>query len=582
MGHLIIEITTRSIFPRELRRENIEVIAPVLGESNEQLKIIAALLLAQLDYQWDSIKSHVVKGLSSEFDGFSQPAQQAIESSKARFQSVEAQLFQLLINDDAYDQDTVARLFIDNGDLSEHQAEQIVGRFFQTEEALHVYTGSTFIQSDNVLSALIKTYPNFKADLKTEVNALFADCDHIDDKQRKQIKQLLGDAVKSNSEEVSLSAAVAMAHLEPASSAQLALLTSHLFDDESFELNWTVFWALSQLEDISEATPELLRILKSQTEMNQVETEVLQLLTQVGPAAAPAVPIAIELLQNKELFSSANELIAAVGPEAKSATPALLKHLKHPDRMWDVAVTLEKVKAPSDQVLAVVKDNLNDPFLKHKAIPTIGLLGEIARELRPVLIETLNGDDVSLAETAAIAIGRLKPAPRYMIQQLVNGLQHKDRRIKISCAMAISSQAAEPDLCVPALIKLLDEQDVGVLSFTLMALTSFKEDAAPAVDKLMQLLEIDAFQVDCAKCLGAIGAPAKPAVEKLTLIAKGDISGPIISYRRLDAIKALGNIGPSAKSALPVLQDICNSDDENMKHEAAQAIKKILNNSSDQ
>src|SRR5262249_55674712 len=65
-----------------------------------------------------------------------------------------------------------------------------------------------------------------------------------------------------------------------------------------------------------------------------VRSSAAEALGRMGPAAAPATPALIALLESPEedwVHSAAAEALGQIGPGAEAALPALREKLKHPD-----------------------------------------------------------------------------------------------------------------------------------------------------------------------------------------------------------------------------------------------------------
>ena len=338
--------------------------------------------------------------------------------------------------------------------------------------------------------------------------------------------------------------------------------------------------ALHTLADMDDAAvPFLLEALKNPKARYWASVA----LTEIGPAAAPAVEPLARLAAEGETTERMQALLAlaAIGEQAAGAAPAMIKALESDDDalQFAAAFALGSVRAAD---------------------------ADAALEL------AAKDDDAFLGEVAAWARARIHPADKPLLEEAVKRLRQglrSDRPNERTAAAAGLSDLAEK-LDEPARLELatefadlLDDESTDVelsggaalirlgassvetlrLSLTnparqdkvLVILASLGPTAKPAVGDVIKLLS-DSNPVtrqDAAVAIAAIGADAAAAVGELTkLLDDETAAGRAVLY---PAAYALGRIGPAAKPAFEKLRTLAKSEDEMLATVAVWAAVKI-------
>lgn len=177
----------------------------------------------------------------------------------------------------------------------------------------------------------------------------------------------------------------------------------------------------------------------------------IDVLEQLGPAAAPAVPALIRALEDQNLFVrwSASRTLSKVGPKnAAPAVPALARLLEDPD--YDVclatAVTLERLGPLSAGALPELRRVIlsGDEDLRVATIRTVEAIGPEAKSAIPTLITALLKDpEFRVRQLAADAIGKFGPTASEAIPALQQALKDENSSVRRSASEALIQVAVD-------------------------------------------------------------------------------------------------------------------------------------------
>jgi HEAT repeat protein len=303
--------------------------------------------------------------------------------------------------------------------------------------------------------------------------------------------------------------------------------------------------------DPQDAAPTFLALLKEADPSFQLI--VLKSLRKIGPAAAPAVPELISLVEKgeDETAFQATLVLGGIGAEAKPALPALMKAAK------------------------VQNDQLALPF------GAIGALALISAELDDdpapvveVLIESLERD--RFRRQSVGLLGHIGPRAAKAVPSLLQLLPSEYDNLHFIVTQAISKIGPAANAAVPTMKKLLDDENDIVYAHALDTLVAISPDPEEFVRLLLTMLSQEKNEQrrsHLIDSLGKMGSKAKAAVpELIKMFDEGD------DRRHLGIIYALGDIGPDAAAAIePILNRMKLETGEdhmlrNAGHRALQAI----------
>jgi uncharacterized protein (TIGR02996 family) len=341
----------------------------------------------------------------------------------------------------------------------------------------------------------------------------------------------------------------------------------------------------------------------------RVREYVERALGQIGPAAVPALVVA---LQDKSKFHP-NRLVGAfvaIGPGAVDAVPALLAALRDEDTQCYAVQALIGVGPGAVPALVAALADKNRS-VRTAAADVLGCINPAAAEAAPALVAALRDKDSSVRAAAARALGKpgavdavpalvealgdegalpdyphtvsaaaldaLKAIGPVAVPALIAAVQdksNKGRRKAITALLMIGPAAAE---AVPALLAALGDKDSGVRFAVALALGRIGPAAAEAVPALAAALrdqhdlpeadqagDVTKVQDGAACALYSIGPAAVPAL----IVALQDEES---SVRKLAAF-ALQRIGPEAVQATPALLVALRDRNRSMRLAAAETL----------
>ena len=556
----------------------------MLSDKNAKLKQVAAVLLCETDTPIEQLKPSLLGAFASEDYSVKYRLDSALEKYPQRVQQLRKELFAMFAPDKVKEKQDeeeresqvalqqVVRHVCRLKNLTDAEIRTLVEAFLALDDderrtyAFNVGACQPFVEK------VIGLYESANDDTKLKILDVFRNLDSKHREEFKSFAELLEKDIESENRNLAKHAAIVLVNIAPKSDGLDETLVEFLFDKESNEIDYDVaetFYAIP----IGKAGAEKLAWLLENSERKR---DVLKYVHYAKENAIVALPQIKKLLFDSETFGSANNAIAAIGAEAKSATPELLQMVQNAGRIGSVANTLGRIEAPSDQVAAAFRPNLEDTFLRYKTLEAIGWLKASGKELVPDLINELDDENADYVVTAANSLGNLELVASSAIQPLLNKFDHEHAAVRKACVAAIGRIGSDAETCVPQLMKAMEDSDRTVVSAAIVALQSYKADAAPALDKLISALEQDDLVDDALTCIGNIGPTASRAVPKVIDIANTVNSEDPYDWTRQSAVVALGKIGPDAKAALPTLEKIyANADDEYLKPATAKALWQI-------
>lgn len=286
-----------------------------------------------------------------------------------------------------------------------------------------------------------------------------------------------------------------------------------------------------------------------------VRREAARALGNMGPKAAPAIPVLIAALKDRVLTrqpidflsgeSIENELATALGKIGAEAVPLLIEYLDHQNsdvRCW-AAITLGHIGPDAAAAVTKLVDLLSDPDVRLCAAVALGKIGPASAPAVPILKNWL--DDYSLVGAAVAAIGNIGPDARDASYALAKvhcryADSEKGQVTAISAEAALALWKIGPS-AVPTLAAGLRDQNDSVRFHSARALARFRSEAKEAVPDLIQ--------------------------------AGRDKRGEV----REAAIRALGSIGPDANKAIPLLREMLQDSEPSVRKAAAQALRLVSN-----
>jgi HEAT repeat protein len=194
------------------------------------------------------------------------------------------------------------------------------------------------------------------------------------------------------------------------------------------------------------AVPRLVEALKHE----KMRPQLIYILGQIGPAAAPATDALAKLINDKNPRVADEAILALgkIGAAAKSAVPALLKTLQSPTELEanraSIAFALGKIGPDAAEAQPALDAALKNSdrslaLMAAWALNQIQPGGEIAAKTVPVLIEGLALPVPECRQLAAEALGRLGAAAKAAATALEQATHDEDRDVRNAAAAALTA-----------------------------------------------------------------------------------------------------------------------------------------------
>jgi HEAT repeat protein len=265
---------------------------------------------------------------------------------------------------------------------------------------------------------------------------------HPQDKQlRAQATEQLIGRLTDSDPFVRTAAARGLAALPPAPEITLAIWNRALSNSDET----TLHYALDALARLGPpAVPRLVDALKYE----KLRPHVLEVLRQLGPAAAPATQALAGLIddQDEEVARSALQVLAAIGPAAKSAVPALLKALNHGDNSNSDAIVyaLGTIGAQAAEaegtLLSLLQDSNQDrTLIAAWALTKIKPSSAVAAKIVPVLVNALAAPLPVTRRGAAETLGNLGSLAKDAIPALDRASHDPHKSVRDAATQALAS-----------------------------------------------------------------------------------------------------------------------------------------------
>jgi len=300
----------------------------------------------------------------------------------------------------------------------------------------------------------------------------------------------------------------------------------------------------------------------------------LQVVTALGPEAAPAAPALIRIVsnpfENALLRSGAALALGRLGAPGREAVPALIRYLLDGSPLAVEAATEALGHLGEPAAVPFLANVLDRPEsqLRRKAADALGAIGPGAFEAVPSLIRSLKAGN----ETAAEALGRIgEPGS---VPSLIDALS--DWRVAFGAVSALGAIGPEHPGILPALVRTvsLPQAPEAVRVRAAEVLGSFGQKAKDAVPALVSLLKgphSAAIRSAAAQALMSISTEKESGLPILVW-ALGESPDPNV---RRWAAEMIGRLGPAAFDAVPALVKALEDPDPAVRQEAEKSIRRL-------
>ncbi len=194
-----------------------------------------------------------------------------------------------------------------------------------------------------------------------------------------------------------------------------------------------------------QAVPKLIKAL----DYTALRPQVIQILGQIGPAAADATESLAKLVGDADPNTAieAAHALAKIGPGAKAAVPQLIAAVKDPEHRASHAAiyALGRIGAPAaaaEPVLLETIKSADDSLSLESAWALVRIRGEeTADAVMPDLLAGLASEQPESRATAAEVLGELGPAAKSAVPQLEAAAKDPDVRVRAMADKALKSIA---------------------------------------------------------------------------------------------------------------------------------------------
>jgi HEAT repeat protein len=263
----------------------------------------------------------------------------------------------------------------------------------------------------------------------------------------------------------------------------------------------------------------------------------------------------------------------------------------------------------------VLEQRSEQEYVRGNAAWALGRIGRPAEPAIPLLIETLQSrGHVSVRRNSAEALGNFGPAAKAAVPRLVTALTDDDMLVRVNAALALWRIERHPK-AVPALVEMLQRGDAAAAYQAAVALGSInvsgtghhapmvgvplgnaEKSVAPALVEAFRHPDADVRRV-AARSAGQLGPAVLPTLEKPLADRDEDVRSMAVEALgwmgpeavaplaralkdkapapRRAAARALGRMGLPAKAAESALLDAVNDPDNEVRDEAAKALRRI-------
>ena len=294
-----------------------------------------------------------------------------------------------------------------------------------------------------------------------------------------------------------------------------------------------------------------------------VQLAAIRYVGKVGLPAKNTVPQLLHCLEANEceIREEAANSLGLIASNPEKAAEALILALKR-----------EKQETSSRKSRTIYFD-YHSPFRelgRHARVrDAIGqALGRLGKNAAGALVKALNDENRYVRGYAADALGRIRHDSEDAIRELGDLLDDRDRDVRRAAARALGQIGGR---AMPMLLLSIKDKDPAIRVEAAFALGIVGPRDARVLDALRGALNDGNIEVQrCA--IGFLPQFGQSTVPELTWY----LDGKHMLWK--EAILALSKIGPEARQALPILHEMAQDEDTEVRMHAVRAIGKIGNN----
>lgn len=154
---------------------------------------------------------------------------------------------------------------------------------------------------------------------------------------------------------------------------------------------------------------------------------------------------------------------------------------------------------------------------------------------------------------AANALSQCHALPDVVVPALIKAVDDNYRQVRTSAAQALGQYGVRSRDAIPKLLELFkSETDTGIRQTCMYSLQAIGRGNPEVVKVVIDSLDDPQMESYALSYISSFGADAAPAVPKLLSIVESNQN----LNTRINAARALAQIGPAAKSAMPSLEKL--------------------------
>ena len=337
---------------------------------------------------------------------------------------------------------------------------------------------------------------------------------------------------------------------------------------------------------------------------------------KMGPAAAPAIPTLVDLMENMKppsgagvwMFFAESAGMKALASLGAPAVEVLTGRLTAPDadyRTRSLAATaLGRIRPEGlDPLLEAIRSE--NPQIRQAAVGGLGETSSESPRVVRAVVQLLNDRSAKVREAAARELARLRPVTpatvralvaaaddaspgvrratvrtldklgprnRAMVAKLVTAIRDDDAEVRTAAAEALKDLGPLLQMAVPQLVDALGHEDPPIREEAVHLLRRIEPPTARIAEALEAALDDTSPHVRLAAAWGLRG---KVEAERLVEVSRTLLDADTKAELRIEALNLLATMGPSAEGALPAVKRLKADSNREVREAAYEVVKAV-------
>ncbi|MCC7374976.1 MAG: HEAT repeat domain-containing protein [Verrucomicrobiales bacterium] len=280
--------------------------------------------------------------------------------------------------------------------------------------------------------------------------------------------------------------------------------------------------------------------------------QVAQLLRELGPDSAAAVPVLIRFLRETPAGVAGDaDMIAAVAATGEAGVKAALAEVERSPQgvqstnHW-VRSVLRRLDGTTVPALGEALSHAS-PVTRAMALQSLAALGPAARAVSRQVIGLLTDPAPEVRAQAWTAAAACGANPEVLLARFDDGLKDPDPEVRVAAIDGVARLGRGARSAVPKLVDLMNGSDPRLQIRAVRALADLGQEGVSAADSVATRLTQapPELQVELLAALGSMGTGAASTVGKLGVAAESPRHE--VRCAMLDAV---GRFGESGREAL--------------------------------